>query len=277
MKTDMKNEKNRSKGLLYRILLLIFLIGLIVCIALFVRSRIAQKRAEKIFSEMSAQSTETVSQETEMPEESDILAEPGIEAPEKNLDWEALAEQNGDIYAWIYIPGTQVDYPVLQHQTEDDYYLRHNVDDSSGYPGCIYTQSLNSRDFTDPNTVLYGHNMKNGSMFGSLHEFEDNTFFEENRYVYIYTPDAAYCYEIFAACEFSDAHLLYQYDFSTQGGFEAYLDDVMNVRDMNSHVRTETEVTAESRILTLSTCVSGKANRRYLVTAVLLDSIDGNE
>ena len=84
------------------------------------------------------------------------------------VDWEGLREVNTDVYAWITVPGTVIDYPILQHATDNTYYLYYNIDGSYGYPGCIYTENLNSKDFTDNNTVIYGHNMKDGTMFTDL-------------------------------------------------------------------------------------------------------------
>lgn len=69
---------------------------------------------------------------------------------------------NPDVYAWITVPGTEI--PILQQPSDNSYYFMHNMDGSYGYPGCIYTENLNSKDFTDNNTVIYGHNMKNDSM-----------------------------------------------------------------------------------------------------------------
>ena len=71
---------------------------------------------------------------------------------------------NSDVYAWITVPGTEIEYPILQHHSDNSYYFMHNIDGSYGYPGCIYTENLNSKDFTDNNMVIYGHNMKNDSM-----------------------------------------------------------------------------------------------------------------
>lgn len=115
-------------------------------------------------------------------------------------DFGQLHEQNEDIYAWIVVPGTQVDYPLLQSET-DNYYLDYNLDHSKGYPGCIYTNQCNRKDFSDYNTVLYGHNMKNGSMFGSIHSFEDETFFDGHPYIYVYTENERLTYEIYEAGE----------------------------------------------------------------------------
>lgn len=214
------------------------------------------------------------SEEEESPLERDIrfLEENGIPVPDKEIDFEALqTETNKDIYAWIYVPDSKIDYPVLRHGTDDAYYLNHNLDGSKGYPGCIYSESLNSRDFTDPNTVLYGHNMKNGTMFNGLHRFEDSQYFEEHPYIYIYTPDRLMVYGIFGAYEFGNVHLLLGYDMETEYGFGQYLEEVLETRDMNTNFREEFLPGVESRILTLSTCVSGKSEKRYLVQGVLLN------
>lgn len=112
------------------------------------------------------------------------LSQANIPVPEKYVDIPTLqAEANTDIYSWIYIPDTGIDYPVLQHPEEMDYYLKHNIDGRNGYPGCIYTQRMNNKDWTDKNTVIYGHNMSNGTMFAHLHYYEDTAFFEENPYI----------------------------------------------------------------------------------------------
>lgn len=188
----------------------------------------------------------------------------------KDIDWSALAEENADIYAWITVPGTVIDYPVLQHPEQLDYYLNHNLDKSSGYPGCIYTQSLNSKEWDDPQTVLYGHNMKNGTMFAGLHNYEDSVFFEENPYVYIYTENYVRVYQIFASYEFTSAHLLLSFDTKNPENFGAYLDGVFQRDGLNDNFNRELEVTAEDKIITLSTCISNKPDNRYLVQAVLV-------
>ena len=254
----------------------LFTVAFLITMFFLVRGYWVQSKAEKKLDQMVSQTTKKIDhstdkEEPEEPVEVDILTQRNIIIPEKNLDWAAFQKENADIYAWILVPGTKIDYPVLQHPTEVSFYLTHNMDGSKGYPGCIYSQNLNTKDFMDPNTVLYGHNMDNGTMFRSLHSFEDQTFFEQNRYVYMYTPTVTYVYEIFAAYEFSDAHLLYNFDFDTPSSFQVYLDSVRNVRDMNAHVKSEVGVTSDNHIITLSTCIKGKRNNRYLVQAVLIN------
>jgi hypothetical protein len=84
------------------------------------------------------------------------------------IDFASLQELNEDVYAWITVEGTVIDYPILQHPTDNSRYLDYNIDGSYGYPGCIYTENMNSKDFRDRNTVIYGHNLKNGAMLPNL-------------------------------------------------------------------------------------------------------------
>ena len=185
------------------------------------------------------------------------------------VDFEGLWETNRDVYAWITIPGTEIDYPILQHETDNTYYLNYNIDGSYGYPGCIYTENMNSKDFTDNNTVIYGHNMKNGTMFAALHKFEDATFFEEHQKVHIYTPEEELNYTIFAAYIYDDRHLLYSFDFSNKEVYASYLEEIQNMRSMNALIREEVEVTKEDKIITLVTCIGNQPEKRLLVQAVL--------
>lgn len=201
-----------------------------------------------------------------------VLEEMGVPIPDKSVDFESLQETaSPDIYAWIYIPDSMIDYPVLQHPTDNIYYLEHNMDGSKGYPGCIYTEDYNAKDFSDPHTVLYGHNMKNGTMFAGLHKYEDSKYFEEHPYIYIYTPEGLLVYEIFAAYEYSNLHLLLNYDFTNEVIYQGYLNDIKEVRSMNCNIKEDVEVTVDNRILTLSTCIADKPDNRYLVQGVLLN------
>ena len=186
------------------------------------------------------------------------------------LDWSNLVSQNDDIYSWIYIPNTKVNYPVLQHETEHDFYLDHNLDKSEGRPGCIYTQRYNTTTYMDRNTVLYGHNMKNGSMFKTLHSFEDKTFFDENRYIYIYTPSSVLVYEIIAACEYSNEHVLYKYDFNTEEAVGEFIEDLAKGNASKNHVLDTLSFNPDTKIVTLSTCIAGRATERFLVVGQLL-------
>lgn len=199
----------------------------------------------------------------------DATVEPTVTPFVCPIDFESLWKLNKDVYAWISVPGTVIEYPVLQHATDHSYYLNYNIDGSHGYPGCIYTENLNSKDFTDNNTILYGHNMKNGTMFAGLHKFEDSSFFEEHEEVLIYTPKALYRYIIFATYVYDDRHLMYSFDFANEDVYATYLENIFQIRDLNAHFREGVTVTGEDKIVTLSTCIKNMPENRLLVQAVL--------
>ena len=184
----------------------------------------------------------------------------------RKIDFAAAQATNPDVYAWIWIPGTNIDYPILQSETEDDaYYLNHTIEKKEGLPGTIYTEKYNGKEFSSPVTVVYGHNMKNGSMFADLHKFEDKAFFDANPYVYIYTPDRTLKYHIFSATPFDDRYILGKYNFTSQVDFEKYLDELRS--SINANVNMDVNVLQQTGILTLSTCIADSPNERFLVNA----------
>ena len=287
MKQENK-EKNTKKKYAYICIAIVFLIGFLFCAAWLIRYFIGNARAEQRFDDLKEQyvteqsavtdmqetvpssTQEAANTETMTTEESRYPGLDGYEVPEKTIDFEALHQENADIYAWITVPGTVIDYPILQHSEQVDYYLDHNIDGSKGYPGCIYTEMYNSTDWEDPNTVIYGHNMKNGTMFANLHYYEDSEFFEQNPYVYIYSEDKTRVYQIFGAYEFSDAHLMLNFDFEDPEVFTQYLGGVFELEGIRNNFNTELEITSDDKIVTLVTCIANKPEKRYLVQAVLV-------
>lgn len=187
--------------------------------------------------------------------------------PDRNIDFNGLTAPNGDIFAWISIPGTEIDYPVA-HCDNNQYYLSHNALREESKKGAIFSDMQNPRGFTDPVTVLYGHRMKDGSMFAGLHQFEDEVFFKQYNKIKIYTPEGQWEYEIFAAYQTDNANILYGKDFNDKEVYQQYLDSIKNIHDLNAHI-SGLEVTSEDYILTLSTCVVGEDDQRYVVQAVL--------
>ena len=266
----METKKNGTgKKKLYAILTVLFSLGFIVCAFIVVRDEIVEKKANTQFEQLADSVMQTeVSSEPEA-EIADSLSELGIELPNLSFDWKDLEKENEDIYSWIYVPGTNVNYPVLQHATENDYYLDRNLDHSKGLPGCIYTQKLNAMDYTDGITVLYGHNMKNGTMFKSLHNYSDRAYFNENRYIYIYTPEKVLAYEIYAACEYSDDHILYQYNATNEGTLK-FLNDLAGMRGMSNQIANDVEIPEDAKTIVLSTCIANKPNNRWIVVGVLI-------
>ena len=192
--------------------------------------------------------------------------------PDNPIDFAAEQAENPHVVAWIRIPGTVIDYPVMQsgNDVPENFYLDHAPDRTSDRNGSIYIQQINRADFTHPNTVLYGHNMANGSMFAALRKYRDTAFFTENEYIYIYTPGHILTYRIFSAFVYDDRHILNSFNFSDPEEYADFLDQSLNPISMTKQVRKDIPVTTDDRIITLSTCTA-YSRERYLVEGVLID------
>ena len=192
------------------------------------------------------------------------------EPPDIPIDFAALQAQNPDAYGWILIPGTLVDDPLLQHAEQTDYYLEHTLEGKPGLPGALYTRNDTPRDFSAPCTIVYGHNMADGSMFGSLPRHENSDFFadETNRTVHTYTPNSSREWTIFAAVEYPGVLLTYAFDFSQPAEVERFIAELAAAP--RGFFDPDVPADGASRLLVLSTCVTGgREDYRYLVAAVL--------
>ena len=265
MRNDRK--KNKKKKILWLIIALLFLLVAIGSAVLLWKTVFGP---DYDFSGFKTDDTSAVSADVTADTGADVTAEP--QKLPAVVDFAALQAENPDIYAWITVPGTKIDYPILQHPTDANYYLRRDYLGRHDVCGCIFTQCYNRRDFTDPNTIIYGHYMANKTFFGGLHEFRDAQFFNEHREFYIYTPGHKFTYEIFAAYEYDGRHILYAFDFSDEAVFAEYLDSCLHPMTVAKNVREDVTLTTENRIVTLSTCVkSGADNQRYLVQGVFIN------
>ncbi len=254
------DKKKKSK-----IILAILIVVLVVSVSFIVVYFVKQNNAKNEYKDL--QNKAKVKETTqETPDESQEDGE--YKSP---IDFEELWKTNEEIYAWIQIPGTDIDYPIAQRADDDAYYLNHTIEGTEGLPGSIYTEAINSKDFSDFNTVIYGHNMKNGTMFAGLHKYEDKEFLKENPYVYIYLPDKTLKYQIFAAVVFDDRHVMHSFDYSTPEGRQQFLDEIKGVRTMESGYDENVTVGTDSNIITLATCIGGQPDNRWLVEAVLVD------
>jgi len=225
-----------------------------------------------VSSHMSAERDIERQQELARPEE-DAEEETTEDLPANPIDFAALQAENPDVYAWITIPGTNVDYPVAQSQVDDNYYLRRNLDGEFSEYGTVYSQSMNATDFSDPVTVLYGHNSIDGMMFGTLHRFEDKTFFDEHEEMYIYTPGHILTYRIISAYRYDDRHILNSFNMSDVDVRQQYFNFVLAPTSMVVNVREGATLSVDDKIVQLSTCpTEGSASgNRYIVTGVLVD------
>lgn len=248
------------KSGLRKALYILCIVGAGLCIGFLAYYYIRLQENKKIYEDLQSQTeTQTLAAETE---EKIAETEQSQTKPDIPVDFEKLWEINPEIYAWIEIPGTSVAYPIVQSASDNSYYLNHTIEGMAGYPGSIYTEGINSKDFQDFNTMIYGHDMEDGSMFGGLHQFEDSEYLKNHETLIIYTPEHKLTYRIFMTLTYDDRHIMGIFDFSEKEEREAYLASIGN---------TDTEVTADSKIVTLSTCIATQPSNRFLVEAVLVN------
>lgn len=200
-------------------------------------------------------------------------AEPEATKPEIPVNFAELQAVNPDVYAWIKIEGTNIDYPILQSTGNDEFYLRRAWDATSSDRGALFTQKYNTKDFKDYNTVIYGHRMGNGdnSMFGDLYNYMEPDYLKNHQNIIVYTPEHKLTYKIFASVVYDDRLIPVAFNFNDEADRQAYIDSVYASSDLRSQFAEDIKATSADRILTLSTCLDYEPTYRYLIEAVLVN------
>ncbi len=184
--------------------------------------------------------TETAEQMVDAQEPEEQTEETGIlgeSAADNYIDFAMLQEKNPDIFAWLYVPGTGIDVPVLQSHISDEYYITHDAMGEENSLGAVYTEMPNMMNMCDFNTVIHGDDLDEDSPFKPLHSYEDADFFDSYSEFYLYLPDNVLTYEIFVAYYDEGSDILRRYDYTTYAGCEAHLQDIYTKRSMNRNFR----------------------------------------
>ena len=190
-------------------------------------------------------------------------------AAEKQVDLVPYADRCPDVYAWIEIPGTDIDYPIAYcEDAVDPFWYSHDMDGNPSDTGMIITDALNGKDFSDPMTLIYGKDAADGTMFSQLAFFRDPGFFADHDYVNIYTGDAELKYRIFACFIDSSDHILVNFDFNDPTGFSEYFGSIGNVRDLSANIREGSVPSVGDHVIALITHC-GDDSKRLFVEAVL--------
>ena len=184
-----------------------------------------------------------------------------------SVDFEKLLEMNSDVVGWIrFDEPSEINYPVVQGRDNEEY-LKRTFEANTNKLGTLFVDVNNPGDFSGRNTFIYGHNMKNGSMFAQLLKYKDDSFYKEHPYFYIYTPDGKVrTYEIFSAGVVKDTSDSYIMDYADDAAFQTYIDYIKQ----QSAYPTSTEVTTASKIVSLSTCTNVRDDERFLVHGVMI-------
>lgn len=276
------------KGNMRRVLQIVLAVVFLVSAVLVVRQLIHYRRADQAY-EQAQQAVQTAAPEptsastpapttapTPTPEITPALTPAPTPEPTPeplaaevqyllNTDLNALRTTNERVLGWILIPDTPVDYPLIAVNDNNEY-LRRAWDGSKNSAGCIFLECKNQRDFSDFNTLIYGHYMRNGTMFGSLKYYGEADYLAEHPFIYIVTDENVRRYQVFSTYEAditSDTYRLYFED-------DARRQSVLDYYVSSTEVETGITPTVEEHILTLSTCTgTGTYDTRWVVQAVL--------
>lgn len=220
---------------------------------------------------------ESEGQDLQGPEDDNgnvIAAYTNESAKDARVDFGALQEDNPEIFAWIYIPDTEIDHPVLQSMQGDDFYKNHNAGGQVDSDGAIYIELANLSSMCDFNTVMHGS--PGTGPFADLEKFKDPDFFEDHDTVYIYLDGNVLTYTIFAAYERENTSLLRSYDFTYRSGCQEFLDDLYGIRDLRMNLRDGWEgVNPYHFLITLTAEAIGDTETQYVVIAVMTQDAAG--
>ena len=218
----------------------------------------------------SAGTYDGLAEHVEVPEQAGEPEEPGAEEETGRedssavlpvVDFEALRENGPDIIGWLSLPDTAINYPVTQTDN-NEYYLHHLYDGTYNKVGCLFADYENQADFSDRNTIIYGHNMRDGSMFAALNEYGGQGYYDGHPQMYLVTPDGGYVMEVFSAFEAKPAESgsdtsPWRLSWKDDGAYTTWLSEMAD----RSVIETDVTVTSSDKVLTLSTCTPGSKSR----------------
>jgi len=196
-----------------------------------------------------------------------------VATPPPSVSFEALQAECSDVVAWLYCEGTPINYPIVQGE-DNDYYLHRLINGSYNISGTLFMDFQNQPDFSDWNTIIYGHNMNNDSMFGILPDYMNQSFYDDHPVMYLLTPTQDFKIELISGYVTPATSNTYSIP-ATQEERDA----ILNKAYTSSNFISNVSVSAEEKLVTLSTCVYDYDNARYVLVGVLreldLDSQEG--
>jgi sortase B len=247
--------------LIMAILITVFLFSGYQLVTIYLEYRNGEQEYEELaeYADIPVKEDQNKKEDTEDQSEENTDEE---EAGLAEVNFEELNKINPEIAGWIFMENSVINYPVL-HTADNEYYLNHTFRRKTNSSGSIFIECGNQNDFSDQNTIIYGHNMKNGSMFASLNKYKEKSYYDGHQGFWIYTEAGNYYYEIFSVYETEPLIELYQISFASTEDFADYL----NLIAGKSFYDTGVEVSDSDTIVTLSTCAKSNRENRILVHA----------
>ncbi len=269
-------QKRTVKKILYWAVVTILIAVILVCVFLIAKKLIGDAQDKKDNENIAALKESAEANAPARPDIPDVPVTTGPEdetpdEPKEMLpQYQLMYNTNSDTVGWIEIPGTTIDYPVVQSPYEANFYLRRNFYKENATCGTIYVRERCDVFSPSDNVTMYGHNMRNGTMFADLHKYEDKSFWESNKYIYFDTLYDYHAYEIFAVF-ISSADLSngenFRYHLFDNAADQAEFDEfVASCKELSLY---DTGITPQygEKLITLSTCDKSIEDGRFVVVA----------
>ena len=202
-------------------------------------------------------------------EESEQELYPDDAPAQIEVDWKGLKEINGDVVAWIQLPAIDISYPIVQGE-DNNYYLHRSIEGKEIFSGCLFMDVYNDPELQNFNTIIYGHNMRDGSMFARLKEYDQSETWKTCPYFWLYTEEGEYLYRIFSSHRTAVNGSTFTVRFADK---EYYIDWLQKMKD-RSNVKSDVELVYGDKVVTLSTCTSGSETRQILQGVLVYQSFE---
>jgi sortase, SrtB family len=242
----MSKRRSKLKIILIALLIAVVIGGIGVLAALFLMDKSETGAAASVTEEMR-----------------DAIVLPDVDNPEPP-DFSELQRMNADIVAWLTLDGTDVNHPIVQ-SSDNEYYLTRSAKKTKSMYGALFLDYRLHKDFSDPNNIIYGHNMRDDAMFGALMPFKDKAFFDSHKTGWLYTPEKNYRLNIFAVSVGHDYSNAYTWVFQTENVFDAFIEQI----NLDALFQREEPIAWGNQVLTMSTCSYEFENARTVVYAVM--------
>lgn len=258
------------RAIIIAVLAIVFIVALVQIVRIYSDRKEAENTYDSLQDYVSVE--DTVPDETQPPETTDTTEESQTEGDTSQIaesvpvtvDFDSLISKHPDVVAWIYGENTAINYPVAQGK-DNNQYLRHLLSGKYNTAGTIFADYRNGQIGQDQNYIVYGHNMKDGSMFGSILKYKMQTYYDEHPYLYLLTPDKNYRIELIAGYITPKTSEAYNANFATEEQFAQYVSTAVS----KSTFKSNTVYNPGDKVVTLSTCSYEYDNARYVVLGVL--------
>lgn len=252
----------KNKKMLSAILILICLVGIVVGAYQIYKQLHEYDEGRDSYSELEDYVTlPEEPDESEQETQSDEIQE---EQQWPKIDFETLKEINPDIVGWMYIEGTEINYPIVQGQ-DNQYYLKHLFSGEWNSSGCLFLDARNVADFSDWNNIIYGHHMKNGTMFSGLTEYKNQEFYDAHPTILIMTPEQNFRVEVFAGYVANVKDDAWKVDFGIDAEYENWQKSVK----VRSCFDCESIPAVTDHIITFSTCSYEFDDARFVLHGIM--------